>query len=197
MTPYPLAWPETMPRWKSARQTGQFKTTLAGAMSNVQDSLRRFGNDSGKAVSDVVISSNVTLGRNNPEDPGVAIWFKWDGLSVCIPVDRYSKVEANLQAIHHVIEARRTELRHGTLALVRATFAGFVALPSPTVKRSWRDVLGVVPRDLVLDGQTNLIEALYREAAKKAHPDRPGGSHEAMAELNAARELALKEVGNA
>ena len=31
-------------------------------------------------------------------------------------------------AIHHIIEARRVELRHGTLALVRATFAGFLAL---------------------------------------------------------------------
>lgn len=190
-TPYPLAWPENMPRWKHARQTGAFKTTLAGAMSNVSDSLRRFGNDSGKGVTDVVISSNVTLGRNNPEDPGVAIWFKWDGLSVCIPVDRYSKVEANLQAIHHIIEARRTELRHGTLALVRATFTGFAALPSPG-KRGWRQVLGILPDAAV---SKTVIESFYRAAARRAHPD-AGGSNEAMAELNAARTAALKEVAN-
>lgn len=192
MTPFPLAWPETIPRWKNARQTGQFKTTLSGAMSNVQDSLRRFGNDSGKAVSDVVISSNVTLGRNNPEDPGVAIWFKWDGLSVCIPVDRYSKVEANLQAIHHVIEARRTELRHGTLALVRATFAGFVALPSPTAKRPWREVMGF-PSNQTPNREA--IEKRYREQAPHRHPDR-GGSEREMAELNVARDEALREIGN-
>ena len=50
---------------------------------------------------------------------------------MCIPVDRYNSVEANLQAIHHIIEARRVELRHGTLALVRASFTGFKALPAP------------------------------------------------------------------
>lgn len=190
MTPYPLAWPESIPRWKGSRQPGQFKTTLHGAMTNVSDSLRKFGSDSGKAVFGVVISSNVTLGANNPADPGVAIWFTWDGLSVCIPVDRYSKVEANLQAIHHIIEARRTELRHGTLALVRATFTGFAALPSPG-KRSWRAVLGIAEGAAV---DKAVIESFYRSAARTAHPD-AGGSNEAMAALNAAKAEALKEVG--
>jgi hypothetical protein len=191
MTPYPLAWPENMPRWKSARQPGQFKTTLAGAMNNVADSLRRFGTDSGKPVTEVVISSNVTLGRNNPEDPGVAIWFKWDGLSVCIPVDRYSKVEANLQAIHHIVEARRTELRHGTLALVRATFTGFAALPAPGGRKSWNEVLGFSNKR----ADAEAVEAAYRRLARARHPDR-GGSNEAMAELNAARDEALRELAN-
>ena len=66
MTPFPLAWPETIPRWRKPREPGQFKATLHAAMENVQGSLRRFGADSGKAVTDVVISSNVTLGRNSP-----------------------------------------------------------------------------------------------------------------------------------
>lgn len=188
MTPYPLAWPENIPRWKGARQAGQFKTTLIGAMNNVSDSLRRFGTDSGKGVADLVISSNVTLGRNNPGDPGVAIWFKWDGLSVCVPVDRYSKVEANLQAIHHIIEARRTELRHGTLALVRATFTGFAALPAPGSKRPWREVLEFAAS---ASPSRDDIDAKYRELAKKNHPD-SGGTTEAMAALNAARAEALK-----
>ncbi len=192
-TPYPLAWPENMARWKGTRQPGAFKTTLAGAMENVRDSLRRFGADSEKPVSDVVISSNVTLGESSPADPGVAIWFKWDGLSVCIPVDRYSKVQANLQAIHHIIEARRTELRHGTLALVRATFTGFAALPAPGGRKSWREVLGIIPSGPVVKQS---VEAAYRRLAADRHPDKPGGSNEAMAELNAARDAALKEIGN-
>ena len=196
-TPYPLAWPENMARWKGARQPGAFKTSLAGAMENVRDSLRRFGADSDKPVSDVVISSNVTLGVNSPADPGVAIWFRWDGLSVCIPVDRYSKVEANLQAIHHIIEARRTELRHGTLALVRATFTGFAALPSPggAAKRTWRQVLKMEGFEAAMT-DADMIEQRYRALAKKAHPDVPGGSEAAMVELNAARDTALKEISN-
>ena len=185
--------PETVPRWKGARQPGQFKTTLHGAMTNVSDSLRRFATDSGKSVSGLVISSNVTLGAKNPSDPGVAIWFTWDGLSVCIPVDRYSKVEANLQAIHHIIEARRTELRHGTLALVRATFTGFAALPAPEGKRTWRQILGIEHNGPV---DRAAVDALYRNRAAERHPDKPGGSTEAMAELNEARAQALREIAS-
>lgn len=196
MTPYPLAWPEHMPRWKGTRQTGQFKTSLAGAMKNVEDSLRRFSNDSGKAIKGLVISSNVTLGQRKPADPGVAIWFEWDGLSVCIPVDRYSKVESNLQAIHHVIEARRTELRHGTLALVRATFQGFTALPAPesSRKRPWREVLGFhdhKPGEITRER----IEGAFRLCARTAHPDSPDGTREKWDELELARAEALREIG--
>lgn len=187
-TAYPLAWPPGFPR-SQRRENGQFKTSLAGALKNVQDSLRKFGADSRKPVSNVVLSSNVTLGVTRPADPGVAVWFTWDGLQVCIPVDRYATPEANLQAIHHILEARRVELRHGTLALVRATFQGFKALPAPT-SRTWREVLGVTG----LTPTKETIETLYRDKAKRAHPDN-GGSHEAMAELNAARDQALKEIG--
>lgn len=191
---YPLSWPEQFPR-TTHREKGQFKTALPAAIKNVQSSLRLFASDSRKPLQNLVISSNVTLGVDAPADPGVAVWFVWDGIQVCIPVDRDSSVASNLQAIHHIIEARRVELRHGTLALVRATFQGFIALPSPagTRKRPWREVLNLV-------GETNPIreqvEHHYKIRAKTAHPD-TGGSHEAMAELNRARDEALKEIGNA
>jgi len=140
-TAFPLTWPKTIPRFKQ-RQAGAFKTALPAALKNVSTSLRLFGADSGKAMVDVVISSNVSLGVTKPVDPGVAVWFTWDGLQVCIPVDRYNTVEGNLQAIHHVLEARRVELRHGTLALVHASLAGFKALPPPPGSMWW-EVLGV------------------------------------------------------
>jgi len=143
-------------------------------------------------VTNVILSSNVTLGQNKPSDPGVAAWFLWDGEQRCIPVDRYQTVEANLQAIHHVLEARRVELRHGTLALVRASFKGFsLALPAPGTKRPWRAVLDL-GGGIVTASQ---IESRYKAFAIQRHPDMPGGSHEAMAELNRARDEALKEVG--
>jgi hypothetical protein len=183
-TAYPLCWPEHIPRARG-RENGQFKTTLAGAIDNVQESLRLFARDSGKPLTGLVISSNVTLGASRPEDPGVAVWFSWDGIQVCIPVDRYMTVQANLQAIHHVLEARRTEMRHGTLALVRASFQGFRALPNPHAK-PWRAILG--------DHRTRAqVEDAYRAKAKEAHPDR-GGTSGAMAELNRAREQALREI---
>lgn len=188
---YPLTWPDNIPRSK-AREKGQFKTQLTGALNNVSSSISAFAKDSGKAVSGLVMSSNVTLGMMRPDDPGVAVWFTWDGMQVCIPVDRYQTVESNLQAIHHIIEARRTELRHGTLALVRATFTGFLALPpAGKRKRSWRDVLGF--HDIQLPSKT-MVDQAWKDLARKAHPD-AGGTDAAMAELNQARAEALKEIG--
>lgn len=186
---YPLTWPDHIARSKT-RDSGRFSASLVAAIKNVEDSLRLFGENSGKKLSKIVISSNYSLTERRPADPGVAVWFTWDEMQVCIPVDRYSLIEANLQAIHHIIEARRVELRHGTLALVRATFRGFVALPPPsTRKRSWREVLGYSPT-AVLDPAT--IKSFYKTAAKKAHPDQ-GGSHDAMAEVNRAHDEAMKE----
>jgi hypothetical protein len=184
-TAFPLTWPEHIPR-SARRETGQFKTSLAGAIDNVRTSLQRFAADSGKQITGIVISSNYTLGVHNPADPGVAVWFGWDGLQVCIPVDRYAKIEANLQAIHHVLEARRTELRHGTLALVRASFQGFRALPNPGAK-PWRDLLGA---DLKTRAD---VDAAYRRLAQDAHPDK-GGTSEQMAELTRARDAAKREL---
>lgn len=188
---YPLSWPPGFPRSKE-REKGQFRTTLAGALKNVEDSIRLFGRDSGKPVSNVVLSSNVTLGATKPIDPGIALWFVWEGMQIAIPLDRYSTVEANLQALHHVIEARRTELRHGTLNLVKATFSGFRALPPPTGK-DWRSILGI-PASIEIVTEA-MVNHAYRMKAQERHPDVAGGSTQLMAELNHAKDTALREIG--
>lgn len=193
--PYPLSWPDHIER-AAKREKSQFRTELPGALKNVRTALEAFARDSGRKVEDVTISSNVTLGETRPEDPGVAVWFTWDGLSVCIPVDRYTSPAENLQAIFHVLEARRTEIRHGTLALVRASFRGFMSLPAPAGrprKPKWFEILGVPESTRT----RATIESAYRSASQTAHPDRPGGSHDAMARLNAARDEALRLAGDA
>lgn len=184
VTAYPLTWPQGFPRSKS-REGGKFKATLAGALKNVQDSLRLFASDSNRKLQDLIISSNVTLGSQRPDDPGVAVWFTWDGLGICIAVDRYSTVEANLQAIHHILEARRVELRHGTLALVRATFTGFRALPSPPGEQWWA-ILGVRS-----DAPRQEIDSAYRTLRSKHHPDK-GGDPEQFQRVQRAYEAATK-----
>ena len=187
ITAYPLTWPQGFPRSK-VKENGQFKTTLAGSLKNVNDSLRKFASDSGKKLENLIISSNVTLGAERPADPAVAVWFSWDGMGVCIAVDRYNKVESNLQAIHHILEARRTELRHGTLALVRATFQGFKALPAPAGK-SWKEVLGYEP-----GWNLEQVKTRYRTLSSEHHPDK-GGSAEKMAEINLAWSAAQVDMG--
>lgn len=182
---YPLQWPDFIQR-STRRESGQFKTTLSAALENVRRSLRLFGSDSGKPVADIVLSSNVSLGHEKPADPGIAVWFKWDGEQRCIPVDRYLTPAANLQAIHHIVEARRVELRHGTLALVRASMRGFQALPAPG-STLWWEVLGLFPT-----ATAPQIEAAFKKLARERHPDVAGGSHDMMADLNRARDAGLK-----
>lgn len=182
--PFPLSWPEDLPRTER-KVASLFRSSLSAALRNVRSSLELFAKDSGKQVTDIVLSSNVGgLDPGQPADPGVAAWFTWDGQQRCIAVDRYPKVEDNLQAIHHIIEARRTEMRHGGLHIVRQTFKGFTALPAPPRQKSWREVLKIAPGRPVTVRE---VDDHYRAAAAAAHPDKPGGSNERMAELNRAR----------
>ncbi|WP_019053608.1 J domain-containing protein [Sphingobium xenophagum] len=181
---FPLHWPETLPRTPApSKATSQFKTSLPAALKNVKGALQLFARDSGKAVTNIVLSSNVGgLDVSPVKDTGVAAWFVWDGEQRCIAVDRYPKPEDNLQAIYHILEARRTEMRHGGLHIVRQTFKGFVALPAP---EAWHAVLGVSA-----DASRGEIDAAYKRLASTAHPDK-GGSQDAMARLNAARDAGL------
>lgn len=184
---YPLDWPHHFPRCAKP-QNVRFSTTLFQALENVQDELRKFANDSGKKLESVIISSNYSLGDTSPTDSGVAVYFVWDAEQFCIPVDRYSLVEDNLQAIYHCIGAKRTELRHGGVTLVKAGLRGITnALPSPD-SQGWREVLGY--------SGNSLVEAkkAYRKAISNSHSDK-GGNDEQAARVNAAWEQAQKDLG--
>lgn len=76
----------------------------------------------------------------------------------------------------------------------RAAYYGDQPPPAPAqspVARWWRTVLGLAPGGPVTRAD---VEKAYRQLALERHPDRVGGSHKAMTQLNAAREAALKEV---
>lgn len=172
-TAYPLAWPQGFPRTKQRTQS-RFKTTVYQAVNNVTDELRRFGNDTGKKVESLVISSNVTLTQAKPPDPGIAAYFVWDGVQCCIAIDRYLTPMENLQAVSLVVEAERAKMRHGGLNIVRASFRGFASLPPPdeataALMKPWRDVLGV-PSNVTLAA----AKAAYFRIVKTAHPDAGG-----------------------
>ena len=180
---FPLHWPENWPRTRNPGKS-QFKTTLPSAIKNVQSSLQLFAKDSGQKVEGLLVSSNVSLMDSNPKDSGVAVYFTWDGISTCIAVDRYQKIEENLQAIHHVIEAERTKLRHGGLNLVRAAFRGYAALPPPSSRsEDPYAVLGLKPTATLDD-----VEDAYRRLAKLNHPDKATGSQTQMQRINAAHD---------
>lgn len=184
---YPLSWPEGWPRTKY-RQSSKFRTTLAGALNNVQNELGRLG------AKNIVLSSNVTLGNNRPADPGIAAYFVRDGRQLCIPCDAWNKVEDNLQAIAKTIEALRGIERWGAKHMVDAAFSGFAALPPPSQQvtdQRWHAVLGVSP-----DATAAQVEAAYRDLARRYHPDITQDGGQRMAAINAARDAYRRGRGN-
>lgn len=182
---YPLQWPPGLPRSGKPKRS-PFKVSMSRAMFDLKDALRLFGQDTGKPITKVVISSNVTLGDSKPKDAGVAVYFDWDGAQRCIAVDAFAKPECNVRAIYYVLEARRQEARYGGLNIVRASFKGLAALPAPD---DWRATLGLGPGATLED-----VECADRARARACHPDRPGGDQQAMAAINAARAAAKREL---
>lgn len=182
--PYPLAWPDGQNR-TARRERSAFRTKLEGAIKNVRDSLRLFAADSGRAMGAIEVTCNVSLMGVPTNDPGVAVWFVWDGQTRCIAVDRYQTVAENLQAIHHVIEARRVELRHAGIEMARTAFKGFIALPAPPGKKQWWEVLGVSPEA----PSHHISEARKRLA--RVHHDDPS----MMQAINVAHDEGMSKVG--
>ncbi len=188
---YPLQWPVGWPRTQP-RQKGAYRTSMAGALSNLRVQVKLLAGEA--ASRTLVLSSNCTLGQERPPDPGVVAFFTLDKQQIAIPCDRWLAVEHNIQAIALTIEAMRAMDRHGARHMMKAMFQGFAALPAPD---DWRVVLGV-PTCAPGTGTGHQLadaETRYRNLARSAHPDMPGGSQEQMARLNTAIDAARKEFG--
>jgi hypothetical protein len=176
ITAYPLSWPPAWPRTEGFRDGAKFKTTLPSALNNVRRQIELMG---GK---NVVLSSNYTLGNDNPKDPAVVAYFTWDGTQLAIPCDRWSRLESNLQAIALTVEAMRGMERWGAKHMIRAMFTGFKQLGTGVNRKPWWKVLGVDHGDLEV-----VVREAYRTLAKQHHPD-AGGNAERFLEIQMAWE---------
>lgn len=203
---FPLQWPVGRPRRKaSERKRAQFNKKQHNGSYNeakalsIHDAIKRLQGELDKIDARYpVISSNVELrldgwprsDRAAPEDPGVALYFVLRGKAHCMPCDTYDRVADNIAAIAKHIEATRAIDRFG-VATVAEMFTGFLALPAPGQAESalWWNVLRVER-----SASEEQIISAYRKRAAEVHPDRPDGSAAAMAEVNMARDAALKEV---
>jgi len=121
-------------------------------------------------------------------DHGVAVYFTRRGKQLVFACDRWNRIEHNMRSITKTIDAMRGIERWGSSDLMERAFMGFETLPAPD---PWWKALG-------LPGPTRSereIKDAYRKASNGAHPDRPGGSHDRMAQVNAARDEGLRLIG--
>lgn len=193
-TAYPLAWPLGWKRtagwdrkpaaFKNARQ----EVTIAVARKRLADQLELL------RANNVILSTNVELradgqprsDRRPPIDPGVAVYFDLKRRPTVLACDKWDRVADNIVALAKHIEAMRGMDRWGVGTLEQA-FTGYAALPAPD---PWWQTLG-------LSGPTRSereIREAYRKASNGSHPDRPGGSHDSMAAVNAARDEGLRQL---
>lgn len=187
---YPLEWPDHIPRTpEKDRQKSRFKVTLHQAMENVKHELELFAKDSGTEIHNIRFSSNVTLGEFHPDDPGVCVYFTWDGMDLCVPIDRYDKVRCNVQAIYHCLDADRTKMRHGGVEFVKSEKRGDNMLRLPG-RSDWREILELKGVD---DLTMQKVKEARNRLAKQHHSDR-GGSDETMKKINQAFEAAKRYV---
>jgi len=221
---YPLCWPDGWQRtpdhlrdngarfkggsgWEgygeNKRFVGRRMITFHKARQLLRDELGRLG------AKGVIMSTNAAL-RNDGEvradsaekrhdDPGIAVYFTLKGKQMVMAQDAFSTLAANARSLGLAVEALRALERHGGGTMMERAFAGFTALPSPDgarPKRPWWTVLNYSENpDDRLDLSPDEVDARYRTLAKRRHPDADGGSVEAMAELNEAREDAIKALG--
>lgn len=207
---YPLTWPEGWPRSpeqirsrfskKKSSGWGTNPITINHAVGFLLEELRRMG----VPDYDVIISTNLRLrmdglpisNQRQPDDCGVSVWWRDYGKQQVIALDKYDRIADNIYAVAKTIEALRGIERWGSGEILERTFTGFAALPHADNVENWRDVLQMGndqnDSDEVLLARA---ERHYKILAKDAHPDKKGGSDQAMQKINWAREQARQELG--
>jgi hypothetical protein len=187
---YPLTWTTIYPRTpQHKRKEARFEVSFAVARDQLLHELKLLD------AFAVIISSNVQLRQDGlpyanfrePDDPGVAVYFRIKKKNYVLCCDRWLKVKDNLRAIGLHIAAMRGMERWGVGSLEQA-FMGYQALP-PQQEKKWWDLLGVSPR-----ASEEEVREAYLKLARQHHPDN-GGSADQMAVINTAYEQAKKESG--
>lgn len=189
---YPLHWPAGYKR-ADFQSYSRFRTTAAAALQNLLKELRLLTGDN----KNVVISSNVPLKKNGEmyadvasdtlDDPGVAVYFMYDGQQVVLCCDAWKTPAENVHAIGNAVNAIRGIGRWEVSDFIKRSFTGFKAIPE-TITRPWWVVLEI-PETA---SQEEKKAAYYRLAAIR-HPDKATGSHDAFTELIRSYQEARKE----
>jgi hypothetical protein len=193
-------WPgqRTLP---GRRQHARFRVSYNATLRDLEYELQHL------RARDVVIQADFQLRdirndgwpRSNarrPVDPGVIVSFQAPAGALSFPCDRYSAWEDNLRAIALSLEALRAVDRYGVTRQAEQ-YRGWKALPaasagneSMTAEQAASFITaqsGVFVSHVNTDAEA--LKHAYRLAAHKLHPDCPGGSESAFAQLQQANQL--------
>ena len=197
--PYPLSWIPNKPRTPSyKRKRSQFQVSFAKARDDLLVELKRL------TATNIVISSNVETrldglpysNRPNPDDPGVAVYFRSFKKEYALGCDKWDRVKDNIRAIGKHIEALRGIERWGVSSVEEAMMPFLLPTASPTYQQNrqddtfsmWWTVLNVSPNASVEE-----IKQAYKKLSLTHHPD-AGGDRNKWERLSKAYQEGLNMV---
>ena len=167
---YPLTWPEGYKRSQS-RKDSRFsgELSVAVAANNLECELALL------KAKDPILSTNIPLklaggpkSGFNPDDPGVAVYFKRKEKNVVLACDKYKRVQDNIHAIERTIESLRQIDRDGVSDFLERAFTGFTAIAETAgpSNQSWWVILEV-PENCTYEQ----AESSWKQLSKQYHPD--------------------------
>lgn len=195
-------WPGTL-RTANSRKRAPFTVQWRRITSDLRDEIRLMGARNavlGLAISDRDLRNDGWIRANaQPEHPGVVLQLEKAGKRLSFPCDRHPHWEDNVRAISLTLAALRAVDRYGVVAS-GAQYVGFGELPSGRPMGSGVMSVEEAARFIAQnsddpEGRLHDVEVdpsfatvLFREAAKRLHPD-VGGNPETFRKLVAARDL--------
>lgn len=196
-------WPRKM---TFNRTSSQFKAHYNATLDLLDRELEHAG-ASGVAVQlavaeqDIAANGNLKGGRLT-RHPGVILSYTCKGRQISFPCDKYSDWRENLRAIALSLEALRKVNRYG-VSTGEEQYTGWARLEGPAgstaapPKLSKAEALAILSTAagwpvIEFNGEVpaNLVEAAFREAAKKTHPD-AGGNADDFKRVHEARQVLL------
>ena len=192
ITAFPLSWPDGYRR-NERRVDSRFarSLTIAMATNNLEVELNLL------KAKNPILSTNIPqkLGGGpksgiNPDDPGVAVYFKRKDKEVVLACDKYKRVQDNIHAIERTIMSLRQIDRDGVSDFLERAFTGFTAIAEnagPSNAAWW--VILEVSESCSLEQ----AEKAWKKLSKEYHPDMGNDSGFIYA-INSAWERAKKEI---
>lgn len=194
MEAFPLNWPLGY-----KRTVNRIRSRFSQTPDKVQKALR--SECEKLRLTNVIVSTNIPV-RNDGgmyavymsrkvDDPGVAVYFKYNGKDTVICCDTFNTVWENIYAIAKVMEGIRAATRYGVSNFLDHVFSGFKAIPEvvDVTPEHWSSVLGVLKT-----ATKEEIKRAYRHAAVYSHPDASNGSPERWERLRTAYAQAMRQL---
>lgn len=197
---------ETWPGQKTAnRKPHQFRSTYPQTLDLLEEELKHL------KAKEIVLQAYIgwddlrndglPRGNANFTEPGVILTFESSKGTLSFPCDRYTDWVANIRGIALSLEALRAVDRHGVTRRAEQ-YQGWkkLAPPSDHMDRETAAMFLVAhaldraPTDSELKlarESAGYRQQCYERAAKRLHPDIPGGCHEDFVKL----QTAIKVLG--